>query len=68
MSFFSSAKILEREGYLVVRGALSTERVTALKHELGALEQRLQTRECKDTELYKSSATRVMIHDIDSYD
>ncbi|AZF07055.1 phytanoyl-CoA dioxygenase family protein [Pseudomonas sp. R5-89-07] len=64
----SLIKTLEQEGYLIVRNALSKERVTALIEEMTRLEQQFEGREFADTEVYKASATRVMIHDIDTHE
>lgn len=63
----SLAKTLEQEGYLIVRNALSPERVTKLIEEMSHLEQQFQGNKCVDTEVYKESATRIMIHDIDAH-
>lgn len=63
----SLAKTLEQEGYLIVKKALSMERITKLIKEMGHLEQQFQENKCVDTSVYIESLTRIMIHDIDTH-
>lgn len=61
------ANSLEQDGYLIVRNALSTETVWELIQEMTQLELQFQHMKDTNSDVYKASATRVMIHDIDKH-